>query len=86
MELNEEADLRDKEKEKKEYEERRHSKLALAQKLESNETRLKEEYDRRQLQYRKSNEQEGYAQKKIISRILSKQYLRNLKPNTALIL
>jgi hypothetical protein len=38
------------------------------------------------LQYRKSNEQECAAQKKIIGRILSKQYLKNLKPNTYKIL
>jgi hypothetical protein len=54
--------------------------------LEANETRQKEEYDRRQLQYRKSNEQECAAQKKVIGRILSKQYLKHLKDNTYKIL
>jgi len=38
------------------------------------------------LQYRKSNEQESFAQKKVISRILSKQYLKNLRDNTHVIL
>ena len=60
--------------------------MAEAQKLEANETRLKEEYDRRQLQYRKSNEQEGAIHKKVIGRILSKQYLKHLKGNTYKIL
>jgi hypothetical protein len=56
--------------------------LAEAQKLEANETRLKEEYERRQLQYRKSSEQESAAHKKVIGRILSKQFLKHLKDNT----
>jgi hypothetical protein len=86
MELYEEQNLREKEKEKEEYEQKRHARLAEAQKLEANETRLKEEYDRRQLQYRKSNEQEGAMHKKVIGRILSKQYLKHLKGNTYKIL
>ena len=48
--------------------------------------RLREEYDRRQLQYRKANEQECAAQKKVIGRILSKQYMKHLKNNTYKIL
>ena len=38
------------------------------------------------MQYKKSNDQEAFAQKKLISRILSKQYLKNLKQNTNLVL
>lgn len=82
MELYEEKNLREKEQQKEEYERKRHARLAEVQKLEANQTRLKEEYDRRQLQYRKSNQQEGAMQKKVIGRILSKQYLKHLKPNT----
>jgi hypothetical protein len=47
---------------------------------------LKDENERRQLQYRKSNEQECATQKKVIGRILSKQYLKHIKPNTYMIL
>ena len=65
---------------------KRHARLAEAQKLEANENRLREEYDRRQLQYRKANEQECAAQKKVIGRILSKQYMKHLKNNTYKIL
>ena len=86
MELYEEKELAEKEVEKKNYERQRHARLAEAQKLEANETRLKEEYERRQLQYKTSGEQEKYAQKKVISRILSKQYLRSLRQNTNLVL
>lgn len=86
MELYEEQQLKEKEKEKDEYERKRHARLAEAQKLEANETRLKEEFDRRQLQYRKANEQECSTQKKVIGRILSKQYLKHLKNNTYKIL
>jgi hypothetical protein len=38
------------------------------------------------LQYRKANEQECATQKKVIGRILSKQYLKHLKANTEKIL
>ncbi len=47
---------------------------------------MKDENERRQLQYRKSNEQECAAQKKVIGRVLSKQYLKHIKPNTYMIL
>lgn len=86
MELYEEENLRQKEKEKTDEEKRRHSRLAEAQMLEAKETRLREETERRQLQYRKANEQESAAHKKVIGRILSKQFLKNLKPNTYRIL
>ena len=82
MELYEQKQLREKEKEKDEYERRRHAHLAEVQKLEANDVRLKEQYDRRHLQYRKVSEQETAAQKKVIGRILSKQYLGYLKENT----
>ena len=36
-----------------EYEKKRHAKLVEAQKLEANEIRLKEENERRELQYKK---------------------------------
>lgn len=41
MELFEEQQLKEKNQEKEEYEKRRHARLAEAQKLEANETRLK---------------------------------------------
>lgn len=44
--------------------------------------RLKEEYDRRALQYRKASEQEAAAQRKVIGRVLAKQYLSHLHDNT----
>ena len=60
--------------------------MAEAQKLEANEERLKEEYERRQLQYRKSKEQENASEKKVIGRIISKHCLKNLKENTEMML
>ena len=86
MELYEQQELAEKQAEKKNYERKRHARLAEAQKLEANETRLKEQYERRQLQYKTSGEQEKFAQKKVISRILSKQYLKSVRSNTYLVL
>ena len=38
------------------------------------------------MQYRKATEQECFAQKKVIGRIISKHYLKNIKENTDLVL
>lgn len=86
MELHEEATLREREAEKQDFERRRRARLADAQKLEANEARLKEEYDRRQLQYRRAAEADAAAHRKLVARVLSKQFLRPLRANTAALL
>lgn len=64
----------------------RNASLAETQKLESNQSRSQEELERRQLQFKKIRDQNVYTQKKLVGRVLSKQYLRNLHRNTNAIL
>jgi hypothetical protein len=79
MEVLEEEELRTMKQQQKKYDELRSAEISEAQRLEAEEKRQLEENERRKIQYRIKKEQAVTSHKKLISRLMAKEYLKNIK-------
>jgi len=82
MEVLEEEEHRTMREEQERYDELRYAELVEAQRLEAFETRQQEETERRTRQHRLKTDQGVQGHKKIVSRLLAKEYLKQIKPET----
>jgi len=81
MEVLEEEELRVMKDEQKRYDELRYAEMAEAQRMEAEERRKLDESERRKKQHKLKKDQSVTSHQKLISRILAKEFLKNVRHN-----
>ena len=82
MEVLEEEELREMRSQQKQFTEIRNAELAEIQRMENAEIKKRQEFDKKMQSEKEKKKNRVFAHKKIVSRQIAKQYIRDAKSNT----